>query len=404
MKILQLMKWLPLGEDAGGRIRAAHLGRSLASFAGVDAMGFVAPGETIDANPGRHDHYDRLFPIPLPPSPKRFGRTLAGLAAGLSLRSSRFFDREMVRSLRMALQRGHYDAVQAEELPLMSVARSLSPDIPVVYSAYNVESELSSDLVFRGGVPLGPAAWLEKRRTRREERSALAHSAFCLTVSEKDKDALRRLGVGIDVPIHVLPNCAPDRFVPEPEPATIRESDILVVGSFGWFPNWDGLRWFMNRVLPLVRERNAGVRVLVAGSGLSPGRRRQIESRAVEVRPDVHDMLPLFHRSHMMVVPVRVGGGTRIKIMEAWAAGLPVISTSIGIEGHDHRSGEDCLVADDPAALRDAVTRLLEDPLLHGRLRAAGLKNARGRRWSDLTPELERAYREALRGRENGRA
>ncbi len=402
MKILQLMKWLPLREDSGGRIRAAHLGRSLASFAGVDAMGFVAPGETIDANSGRHDHYDRLFPIPLPPSPKRLGRTLAGFAAGLSLRSSRFFDREMVRSLTRAVQEGHYDALQAEELPLMSVARSLSPDIPVVYSSHNVESELSSGLVSRGGALLRPAARLEKRRARGEERSALAHSAFCLTVSEKDKDALRRLGAGIDVPIHVLPNGAPDRFVPAPE--TIRESDILVVGAFGWSPNWDGLRWFMNRVLPLVRERKAGVRVLVAGSGLSPGRRREMESRAVEVRPDVPDMLPIFQRSRMMVVPVRLGGGTRIKIMEAWAAGLPVVSTSIGIEGHDHRPGEDCLVADDPAALRDAVIRLLEDPLLQGRLRAAGLKNARGRRWSDLTPKLERAYREALRGRENGRA
>ncbi len=99
MKILQLMKWLPLREDSGGRIRAARLGRSLASFAGVDAMGFVVPGETIDANPSCHDHYDRLFPISLPPSPKRLGRTLAGFAAGLSLRSSRFVDREMVRSL-----------------------------------------------------------------------------------------------------------------------------------------------------------------------------------------------------------------------------------------------------------------------------------------------------------------
>ena len=401
MKILQLMKWLPLREDSGGRIRAAHLGRGLASFAGVDAMGFVAPGETIDADPGRHEHYDRLFPIPLPPSPKRLGRTLAGFAAGLSLRSARFFDREMVRSLSMAVREGHYDAVQAEELPLMSVARSLPPDIPIVYSAYNVESELSSDLVSRGGFLLGPAASLEKRRTQGEERSALARSAFCLTVSGNDKDALRRLGAGIDVPIHVLPNCAPDRFVPGPE--TIRESDILIVGSFGWFPNWDGLRWFLNRVLPLVRERNACVRVLVAGSGLGPARRREIESRAVEVRPDPPDMLPLFHRSRMMVVPVRLGGGTRIKIMEAWAAGLPVISTSIGIEGHDHRPGEDCLVADDPAALRDAILRLLEEPLLQERLRAAGLENARGRRWSDLTPKLERAYREALGGRENGR-
>jgi glycosyltransferase involved in cell wall biosynthesis len=402
MKILQLMKWLPLREDSGGRIRAARLGRSLASFAGVDAMGFVAPGEAIDANPRRHEHYDRLFPIPLPPSHKRLGRTLAGFAAGLSLRSSRFFDREMVRSLTMAVREGHYDAVQAEELPMMSIARALSPDVPVVYSAYNVESELSSGLVSRRGVPLGPAARIEKQRTRDEERSALAHSAFCLTVSEKDKDALRRLGAEIDVPIHVLPNCAPDHFVPEPE--AVRESDILVVGSFGWYPNWEGLRWFTNRILPLVRERKAGVRVLVAGSGLSRGRRREIESRAVEVRPDVHDMLPLFRRSRMLVVPVRVGGGTRIKIMEAWAAGLPVISTSIGIEGHDHRSGEDCLVADDPAALRDAVIRLLEDPILHARLRAAGLKNVRGHRWSDLTPELERAYLEALSGRENGRA
>jgi len=284
----------------------------------------------------------------------------------------------------------------------MSVARFLPPDLPVVYSAYNVESELSPDLVSRHRAALGPAARLEKRLTLREERSALARSAFCLAVSEKDRDALRRLAAETDVPIHVLPNCAPDLFIPDPE--AIRESDILVVGSFGWYPNWEGLRWFMHRVLPLVRESRAGVRVRVAGSGLDLRRRREMEGRAIDVHPDVHDMLPLFLRSRMLVVPVRVGGGTRIKVMEAWAAGLPVISTSIGIEGHGHLSGEDCLVADDPAEIRDAVIRLLDDDILHGRLRAAGLKRARGQRWSDWTPKLERAYRDALGGRKDGRA
>lgn len=326
--------------------------------------------------------------------------SLSDFAGGFSLRTARFSPGAFCPFVEKILRENRYDALHVEELPLMSSLRSLAPDLPVIFSAHNVESELSP-LMFRHWNPLLKLlAEMERRRTVAEERRALARALFCLAVSEKDRKALRCLSPGGGTPIHVLPNCAHDRFQPASRGMTA-EKGLLSVGAFGWYPNQEGLLWFLAEVLPLLRKKAPAVTVRVAGSGIGPSLFRKLARQGIEVHPDVPDILPFLQKSRLLFVPLRIGGGTRIKIVEAWAAGLPVVATSVGAEGLPCRPGTDILIADDAVGFAGAVHSLLEDDGLCGKLRSEGLKKARDFRWSRLAESLEDLYSKALR---DGRA
>jgi len=400
MRILQLLKWLSPREDTGGKIRSFRIGRALASFARVDVAGFVLSGERPDGKEEHLSHYGRLYPLPASRGARAFRDTFSAFAGGLSLRTSRFFPGASGPFVEKILRENHYDALHVEELPLMSSIGPLSPDLPVVFSTHNVESELSP-LMFRRRNPLlGLLAAMERGRTAAEERRAVARARACLVVSERDREALLRLSGGNGTPIHVLPNCAHDRFQPSSR-GTVGKG-LLCVGAFGWYPNREGLLWFLEKVLPLLRDKSPASAVRVVGSGIDPMLFRKMEGRGIEVRADVSDILPFLQEAHLLFVPLRIGGGTRIKIVEAWAAGLPVVSTALGAEGLTCRPGVDILIADDAAGFAGALHRLLEDESLNARLRSEGLKNARDLRWSRLAPSLEEIYRDVWEGREAG--
>lgn len=392
MRILQLMKWLSPREDTGGKIRACRIGRALSTFAKVDTAGFVPPGERVDGTEEHLSHYGRLFPFPAGRGVWMLRDTLAAFAGGLSLRSARFYSSKFKSFVEKILLENRYDALQVEELPLMAALDGLNPGIPLVFSAHNVESELSPRLFRRRNPLFRLLADLERRRTAKEERQAADRARACLVVSEGDRQAVKRLGTRS--PIHILPNCAQDRF--RPPDSGFKGQGLLAVGAFGWYPNVEGFLWFVDDVWPLIRKRTPGAVLRVAGSGITRSFRRKMERRGIEVHGDVPDILPFLQGARLLVVPLRIGGGTRIKIVEAWAAGLPVVSTAQGAEGLPVRPGTDILIAADGAAFAAAVGRVLDDDGLCGKLRSEGLKNARKYRWSRLAPSLEAVYRDIL--------
>ena len=326
---------------------------------------------------------------------KTLSHAISGVAAGLSLRSARFTPAAFWCFLDEILKKNRYDAIQVEELSLMSALGALPPGLKAIYSAHNVESELSPLMFRHRNLVLGLLAEMERRRTAMEEKNAMARVRACIAVSEKDRDTLQRLTPLGGPPIWVIPNCAHDRFTP-----SFREREkkrMLSVGAFGWHPNREGILWFMDKVLPCLKRTAPAIKIRIAGSDIGPALRRKMERRGFEVHSDVPDILPFFQEARLLFVPLRVGGGTRIKIVESWAAGLPVVSTSVGAEGLPCRPGEDILIADDPDGFAGAVVRLLEDDALHWKLRSEGLARARSHRWSCVADSLQDLYRHALK-------
>jgi len=363
----------------------------------VDVVGFVRPEEPVSGREEHLSHYQELFPIPFRPVVRSCLGVAAWSVGGMSLRSAGFSASGYHRTVNKILSERHYDAVQVEELPIMSNLGPLPQNLPVVYSAYNVESQLSFSIFKRRNSLFPFIAELEHRRTRQEERRAVERSRACLVVSEEDKDSLLRLCPN-GANVHVFPNCAPERF--QPSGGLVARKEILCTGAFGWYANRDGLIWFIKAVLPLLRERCADATIRVAGSEIGSSLTRKLKKCGVLVHPDVPDILPFLQAARLLVVPLRVGGGTRIKIIEAWATGTPVVSTSTGAQGLNCRPGADIVIADQPSLFAEGIRKILDDDQFYGMLRSEGLKRAQGLRWSTLAAPLKAVYASLL---ENGK-
>lgn len=194
---------------------------------------------------------------------------------------------------------------------------------------------------------------------------------------------VRALPVGVQSRARVLPNVY-QPTITLPPPSTSDPIDILFVGTLGYFPNVDGIDWFAHQVLPYIRAGTPRQVILhVVGFGNAP---LLSSLRAV---PDLNlvgfaaDLFPWYQRSHVVVVPLHAAGGTRIKILEAFAMQRPVVTTSIGAEGIAGQDGEHLLVADDPATFADRCLQLIENDELRSRLVA----NAISLLFDRYTPE-----------------
>jgi glycosyltransferase involved in cell wall biosynthesis len=168
-------------------------------------------------------------------------------------------------------------------------------------------------------------------------------------------------------PFPVIPICIEPLAAPAPPPAG--EPAILFIGGMHWPPNADGVLWFTREALPVVQAREPGAHFYAVGLRPPPElARAQALDLGVTTPGYVTDVDEYWRRSRVFVVPLRAGGGMRVKILDAWARGLPVVSTSIGAEGLAYKPGEDILIADTPEAFARAVLQVLRDPELACRL------------------------------------
>ena len=273
---------------------------------------------------------------------------------------------------------------------MMSMVNTLPDSPPIIYSAYNAESELSPALLSRRGYVPSLAVKREARQTRLEEKKALERSVACLVVSDQDGNILRRHLGQRRTPIYVIDNCAPDRFRASSPCLTAEE--IVAVGCFGWQPNVQGLLWFLDEVLPDLKKRRGDCRIRIVGSKIGKALKRRLLENGCMVNSDVPDVLPFLQQARVMMVPLTVGGGTRIKIIEAWAAGLPVVSTTTGADGLIAIHGKDLLIADRSDTFVKALCQVLDDDEVYRRLRAAGMQKAAKLRWMNYSGQLKAVY------------
>lgn len=259
------------------------------------------------------------------------------------------------------------DVVSVEHDYAAAWARDAAPGTPAVATLENVSPAyyVSRAVAARG---LGRLAHrVEARRFDRFDRRALGGYDRLVACSEDDRRSIAEL---CDVPADVVPNgVATDAL--EPQPTHDGPPTVLFTGTMNYPPNEEGILWFHARVWPLIGESRPDARLLVVGRE-PPARVRALDGAAgVEVTGPVPDVTDYFRRASVVAVPIRSGGGTRLKVLEAFAARRAVVSTRVGIEGIEAEPGRHALVADDPRAFADAVLRLLGDPAERERLAGA---------------------------------
>ena len=259
------------------------------------------------------------------------------------------------------LRKARFDLIICDSV--YSLVNLADVEVPIALNCHNIEHvifERSAQLE-RNTLKSSYAA-IESSLIRTLEKKSCYRIALAMVCSDVDEKLLQELRP--DLPIFVVPNVV-DTNVIQPL-ANAEENNpiftLLFQGGMDWYPNRDAVEYFANAILPRVRAEIPNIRFTVAGRNPPPEFVERFRSEpAIEFTGTVPDMRPYLRSATLVVVPLRLGGGTRIKILEACAAGRAVVSTSVGAEGLDLKHGRDIAVADDPSEFAHTVIRLLRN-------------------------------------------
>lgn len=237
--------------------------------------------------------------------------------------------------------------------------------------------------------------------TRREERAHLRKFDIVCATSPRDRAVLNRTAPGIRV--ELLPNGIDLQKYARPSARRGEEGLLLFSGLMSYYPNVHAVLRLARRILPLVRARVPHARLVVAGAD-PPSVIRALAGEGVDVTGRVADIRPYYARAHALVVPLAIGGGTRVKVLEAMAMGVPVVSTELGCEGLDVVAGRSVLIANSDVEIADAIVRVLLIPALSDSLVRAGREVARTYDWRLIGRRLDEVMRAAADPSKSGDA
>jgi sugar transferase (PEP-CTERM/EpsH1 system associated) len=365
MRMLWLKTDLLVPLDKGGRLRTWHLMRHLATRHEITYLAFAGP----DHGPGDVDAMrqvaTRVETIPRPEPPKGSLRFLADAALHLldplpyavgKYRSRRYRSR-----LDTLLKTERFDLIVCDFLfPAVNLPDRLP--CPAVIFTHNVESE-----IWRRHAATSPDSLrrvlyrIQHRRMVRYEGRTLGRFDGVLAVSEADRATfLQRYAGMVRKPIEIVPTGVDADFF-RPEPSSPASRRLVFTGSMDWLPNEDAMTFFARDILPLVRQAEPDVTLTIVGRAPTPTVKRLARDNGIAVTGRVDDVRPYMREAAVYVVPLRIGGGTRLKIFEAMAAGKAIVTTSVGAEGLPVVSGSHLLTADEPQTFARHIVGLFRN-------------------------------------------
>jgi polysaccharide biosynthesis protein PslH len=379
MRILWIKTELLHPVDKGGRIRSYQILRLLARHHQVTYLclddGLAAP----DAIERAREYAQEVVVVPFRPPAKMsfafFFALLRNLISPLPYVIARYRSGALRESVRRLA--GTADLIICDFLtPAVNVPEGLPA--PAALFQHNVEAMIWQRHVSVPQHPLRRAYMrLQWRRMLRFEARECRRFAHVIAVSPGDAEVMKReygaasvgsVPTGVDLEYF---SCSSSQRPPD-------SRELVFVGSMDWMPNEEGIRWFAAEVFGHIQQRVPAARLTVVGRSPSPGvRELATHNPAIDVTGTVADVRPYLERAAVCVVPLRIGGGTRLKIYEAMAMGTPVVSTSIGAEGLPLRNGEHLLIADTVDEQVAAVCVLLTEKGRAVTLAANALRHVR---------------------------
>jgi glycosyltransferase involved in cell wall biosynthesis len=286
----------------------------------------------------------------------------------------------------------------------------LSPASKIVFDAHNAETALQQRALLAGLADLRrprrwPAAaysWIQVGRLRRFERWACRSADWVVTVSESDRAAIGRLIPEKAASMSVMPNSIDvnqyDYFLLSPDDLP-GPFDLVFTGKMDYRPNVDAVLWFAEAVWPLIRAKRPQATWAIVGQKPHARLAKLKREEGITVIGRVEHVLPYLAASTVYILPLRIGSGTRLKLLEAMAAGMAIVGTSIGVEGFPVQTDREVVVTDSAAGMATAVLDLLADPAARSRLGAAARTFAAQYDWRQIVPHFDRVYDEVSEAR-----
>jgi glycosyltransferase involved in cell wall biosynthesis len=363
LRILYLGLVPPVPTTNGHRVRFRSLLSALSREGHeVALVCFANPDELASPAPELKELCTHVHLVPAPPkqttAAEYWGR-LSSLLSPASYGAQRFYSKHMSDMVRNSLESDRFDAVICDDVYMLS---NLPPnnEIPVLLDKHDITYEVMERFLDYERNPLKRLyGRLEYQKVRRLETDAYGQSTAVLACSERDAQLIR--SVCREARISILPNVIDvESYQPTCEDDA---KTLLFVGAMDYFPNRDAVDYFIAEMLPVLRRSVPGCRFVVAGRNPSSAMLRRYSKHAdVEFTGSVADMRPIIAQAAVCVVPLRIGSGTRLKILEAAAMGKAIVSTRLGAEGLEFLPGEEIVLADEPEGFATAIAKLLADP------------------------------------------
>jgi glycosyltransferase involved in cell wall biosynthesis len=392
MRVLIVSAQFPFPPRFGFAMRTYHLSRQVATRHDVTLLSYASPDERDDVARLREElTVETVERFPMWRGAKRLAQ-LVSLASSTPYACQAIRSRKLQRSLDDLCARENFDLIQLESSLLFTF--SLPKDVLLVVDEHNIEYEVFERL--REGERTRLRRWfnrLDQTRFRRFEQRSWNRVSGCAVTSERERRIVRAHAP--ETPTAVVPNGVDlEYFRPSaggPEPQT-----LVFNGLLQYRPNFDAAYHLVEEIWPLVLRRAPGARLTIIGRGNATDLRR-LKRPSVNVTGEVPDIRPYLERAAVVAVPVRMGGGSRLKVVEGLALGKAMVSTTLGCEGVSVIPNEHLVIADSASTFADSVVRLFESP---HRARELGLAGRalmeREYSWGAAGEQLEALYRDLL--------
>jgi len=402
MKILQLTTRLPYPPDDGGKIGIFNLTKYLSLRGHRIVLLSIISGQT-KGTPGNIEGLGKWCDVRV--VYKNTGTNLWGLFLNLFFKVpytiSKYHSSKVKVAIKKILSKGGFDLVHIDSLHMAYYGQFIKHEfkLPLVLREHNVQATTMERYYKRQRNPLVKLyAYLQWKKMHRYEAKICEIFDKCLMITEEDKERIERMNPSVKTCI--IPAGVDTSYF---YPLKIEEESgsLVFVGDLSWLPNVDGVIWFYSRVWPRIKKASLPVKFYVIGRR-PPEEIRKLSKKDqnIMVTGFVKDVRPYVAKCSVYVVPLRIGGGMRLKILEAMAMERPVVATSVGAEGIMATDRENIMIADSEADFAERVIELLKDRNPRRRVAQEGKRLIEQKyRWETVVEALEKEYFRVLENR-----
>ncbi len=402
MKILQLTTCLPYPPDDGGKIGIFNLTKYL-SLRGQEIVLLPIISTRTEETSKNIEGLRKWCEVRAvyQNTETNFWGLFFNLFFKIPYTISKYHSSKVKGAIKKILSKGKFDLVHIDSLHMAYYGEFIKHEfkLPIVLREHNVQTTIMERYYQQQENPLIKLyAYLQYRKTRRYEAKICEIFDRCLMITREDKK--RILAMNPSVKTCIIPAGVDTSYF---HPLKIEEESwsLIFVGDLRWLPNVDGIMWFYNRVWPGIKKAFSQVKLYVIG-GQPPEKIRKLAKRDqnIIVTGFVRDVRPYVARCPVYIVPLRIGGGMRLKILEAMAMERPVVATSVGAEGIMITDRENIIIADSEADFAGGVMELLKEKNLRRRIAQGGKRLIEQRyRWESVIEALEKEYFRVLENR-----
>jgi sugar transferase (PEP-CTERM/EpsH1 system associated) len=392
MNVLFLTTRLPYPPDSGGKVRDFNLLKGISKKHSVTLVSFIQNEKELEHLQFLSPYCKSLEVVKEGGRIRIFSALISALFTKKPFTIAKFYSSEMRQKIYSLLNGNEFDLIHCSHLHMAQYVDNIK-NIPKVIDEHNIEFIIIKRYLKeqKNYIKKALVFLLQYVKLTKYEPGIVRKFDHCFVVSQKDKDNLRSIVPDTDVT--VIANGVDVAFY-EPQPGKLQPDTLVFTGSMDWFPNEDAILYFYEKIWPLIKRDIKDARLYVVGR--NPSNKilnLQRKEADIVVTGYIADVRPYVVQGAVYIVPLRIGGGSRLKIVEAMAMGKAVVSTSIGCEGIDVLDNEDILIADEPEKFAANVIRLLKNNELCNKLGVNARRLAESKySWAIIGRKLNEVY------------